>query len=158
MERANRILSHPDFQRELAALEELERNRPFCRHGLPHLLDVARLMRIYALEEELNLPVDILYAAALLHDLGRGEEYRTGTPHELAGTKLANAILKDCGFLPWEQTMIAHAISHHRGLEQDNALSRLLYRADKRSRPCYSCKAAWECNWPMEKRNLTLEV
>lgn len=158
MERVDRILRHPLFQRELSGLEELERERVFCRHDLTHLLDVARLMTIKAMEEGLALSREVIYAAALLHDIGRGEQYRTGVPHEEAGAKLARVILTDCGFMPEEQTAIVCAIADHRGTASEQPLARLLYFADKKSRPCYACKAAGECNWPMEKRNLTLEV
>lgn len=158
MERLDSILRHPVFLKEQEAIEALEQDRIFCRHDLAHLLDVARLMTIYALEEGLDIPRDVVYAAALLHDIGRGEQYRTGTPHDQAGAAMARGILADCGYSPDEQGRIVDAIGSHRAVQQDAPLGALLYRADKKSRPCYRCKAAGECNWPMEKRNLTLEV
>ena len=71
MERVNKILRHPVFAEHLARLENLEQARIFCRHGLPHLLDVARMMWISALEQQLPATRDVVYAAALLHDIGR---------------------------------------------------------------------------------------
>ena len=38
--------------------------------------NVARLMYIYALEEHLELPKELIYAAALLHDIGRAQQYQ----------------------------------------------------------------------------------
>ena len=158
MELVNRILQHPIFQRELQALEHLERNRIFCRHGVEHLLEVARLAYLYNLEEGLGISARLIYAAALLHDIGRGEQYRTGTPHDVAGLALAEPILQDCGFSPEEQTAILEAISAHRGDGgKRQALGALLYRADKKSRPCFACEARKLCNWPPEKQNLILE-
>lgn len=159
MERVDRILSHPTFRRTLEEVEGLESDRIFCRHGLDHLLSVARLMRIYHLEDGLGLDPELLYAAALLHDIGRGEQYTRGIPHEAAGVALAGPILEDCGFTPRERAEILAAIGGHRdkGGTATTELGRLLYRADKQSRPCFACPASNQCNWPEEKKNHSLE-
>lgn len=157
MERVDRVLGHPEFQRRLTELTELERDRIFCRHGLDHLLAVARLMLILSREEGIDLPRDRLYAAALLHDVGRGEQYRTGVPHARAGVPIAEKILADCGFGPEEREELLRAIAAHSGGGDSAPLSRLLYRADKLSRPCFACPAAGECSWTHKEKNLTLE-
>lgn len=159
MERIDRILSHPGFRGALEALERLEEDRIFCRHGLDHLLTVARLMRIYRLEEGLDLSPEMLYAAALLHDIGRGAQYTRGIPHEVAGVALAEPILTDCGFSRREREEILAAIGGHRNGAggSPSTLGRLLYRADKQSRPCFACPASQQCNWPEEKKNHSLE-
>ena len=71
MTRVRAVWEHPAFQRELARLEELERDRPFCRHGIQHLLDTARIMRILNLEQGLGFSRELVYATALLHDVGK---------------------------------------------------------------------------------------
>lgn len=157
MDRITRILYHPLFRSTLADIDALERHRPFCGHGIEHLLAVARLAQLYNLEEELGLEKEQIYAAALLHDLGRAAEYRNGTPHERAGIALANPILTDCGFSAQERERICAAIRSHRQNEPQNLLSALLYRADKKCRPCFFCGAATECNWPEEQRNQSIE-
>ncbi len=158
MEQVNEILKHPAFRKALEELEELERDRPFCRHGLEHLLAVARLAYLYDLEEGAGIPARLIYAAALLHDIARGEQYRNGTPHDLASVKLAEPILIECGFCEAERREILGAISAHRsGGHGGNRLAELICRADKRSRPCYACQARALCNWPEEKQNLRLE-
>ena len=159
MERADRILAHPGFRRALEEVERLEVDRIFCRHGLEHLLSVARLMRIFNLEEGLGLDPERLYAAALLHDIGRGEQYARGIPHEEAGVALAGPILTDCGFTAQERDEILTAIGGHRSRTggSPSELGRLLYRADKQSRPCFACPASEQCNWPEEKKNHSLE-
>lgn len=157
MERVDRVLGHPEFQRRLAELTELERDRIFCRHGLDHLLAVARLMLILSREERLEFPKERLYATALLHDVGRGAQYRTGVPHARAGVPIAEGILTDCGFGPKEREEILTAIAAHSDGADDAPLSRLLYRADKLSRPCFACPAADRCNWSHKEKNLTLE-
>ncbi len=48
------------------------RRGTYCRHGLEHLLDVARISYIQVLEDGLDYDENVLYAAALLHDIGKG--------------------------------------------------------------------------------------
>ena len=73
MDRVNRIWRHPVYQEHYKKIQELESERIFCRHTPEHFLDVARLMYIYALEEHLELSKELIYAAALLHDIGRAQ-------------------------------------------------------------------------------------
>lgn len=156
MERVDRIANHPLFRETLSRLETLEKDRIFCCHGLDHLLAVARLASLWNEEENLGFSREMIYAAALLHDLGREEQYRNGTPHEIAGERLAMTILPECGFFDSECRVIVRAIGSHRSNESTSEFGALLYRADKKSRSCYWCKAADQCNWPMEKRNLSV--
>lgn len=155
MIRVNQILAHPLFREKTAQIEELEKDRIFCRHGMEHLLAVARLAYIYNLEETLGIPKELIYAAALLHDIGRGDQYLTGIPHDRAGLAYAETVLADCGFSKEEKERVLMAIGCHRSPEiaVEQSLSGILYRADKESRPCFSCPAAALCNWPEERRN-----
>ena len=88
MKRVDAILRHPLFEEKLRLLDELEAERAFCRHDLTHLMDVARLMWIDVLERRLAIDRDVVYAAALLHDLGRAEQMQHGIPHEQASAAL----------------------------------------------------------------------
>lgn len=92
--------------------------------------------------------------AALLHDLGRVEQYESGIPHEQAAVPVAEKIMKECGFSNNEIILITEAILSHR---EDNAqkkdLGALLYKADKASRLCFVCNAADKCNWADDKKN-----
>lgn len=163
MERVNRILRHPDFIRLQEELDRLEADRRFCRHGMQHLIDTARLAYLFALESSADLPKDVIYAAALLHDIGRAEQYRNGTPHDVAGCAAAEPILAECGFAEEERDMILTAIGSHRKEKSKKkamakeALAAILYHADKKSRLCFLCNAEAECNWAKEKKNMTLE-
>ena len=153
MDRVNEILRHPVFSEHLTRLDTLEQARIFCRHGLPHLLDVARMMWIAALERQLPLSREVVYATALLHDLGRVEQIEEGIPHHQASAQLAARILPDAGFGEEEIALIQAAIASHRSDGGENNLGRLLYWADKKSRACRMCPAKDECNWPDEKKN-----
>ena len=65
-------------------LAEYEKNRIFCRHGMDHLMDVARIAYIENLEKNCGISKEIIYGAALLHDIGRYLQYTEGIPHERA--------------------------------------------------------------------------
>lgn len=163
MPRADAVWRHPVFQEHLARIQELEHTRAFCRHDLAHLLDVARIMWIGVLEEGADLPRDVVYATALLHDIGRAAQYETGEPHDVAGVRIAREIMGtvdgDRAFSPAEQDLIADAIGAHRVSDATaSPLGSLLYRADKLSRPCFACPARPECNWPTEQQNLAVRI
>lgn len=159
MERIHRIQKHPEFLEQFQLLQEAEKDRVFCRHTMEHFLDVARLMYIYTLEEAAGLSKELIYAAALLHDIGRYEQIAQGTPHHISGARIAGEILKDCGFSGKETERIQKAISSHRslGTGEEDLLAEYLYRADKQSRNCFCCPAERECNWSSEKKNLVIQ-
>ena len=159
MERIDKLLRHPLWREAMDDIEAAEAARTFCRHGLPHLLDVARLAHIENLERGLGLSKETVYAAALLHDIGRGLQYTQGVPHHEGGVRLAEPILRDCGFSEAETAEILHAIGGHRTAETaaDGGLPGLLYRADKASRNCLFCEAEAACNWSPEKKNMILK-
>lgn len=155
MERIRLLQQHPLYRQLYDALQKAEESRPFCRHNMEHFLAVARLMRIYNLEEGAGISKDLLYGAALLHDLGRAEK---GTSHEIAGAEIAGNILPACDFEPEEIEEIREAILSHRSpAHSKSTLGTYLYRADKASRSCFCCPARKECNWPREKMNLWIQ-
>ena len=160
MERVNRIINDSVWRAKTEEIVRLERNRKFCGHGVSHLLDVARIACIDALEKKIPEKKEIIYAAALLHDIGRGEEYVNGTPHEIAGQAIALEIAGRAGFSEDEVKEIAAAVGRHRdkSVRDEAGLSGLIYRADKKSRMCCLCPAEKECSWSDEKKNMSLTV
>lgn len=160
MSRIDAIIRHPVFLRHMEKNEAAEQGRVFCRHDMGHLLDVARIAMLLNLEEGLGLTKELLYGAALLHDIGRHEQYENGTPHEEAGAQIAPVILTDCGYDEKETHVITEAIRMHRNkaIAECADLNGILYRADKLSRPCFCCKAERDCNWKEEKKNKHLRL
>jgi len=146
--RLNAIIQHPDYMTYYNKIQSLETSRKFCKHTMSHFLDVARISYIMSLEEDAHVSRELLYAAALLHDIGRHEEYLYGTPHEQASASLSLSLLESSGFTQDETTMIQLAILNHRTPEvaKNRDLSGYLYRGDKASRTCYACKYTSECN------------
>lgn len=155
-----RIWEHPLFQESLLAVEELERERIFCGHGRGHLFDVARIAYIEDLETGAGVPKYLIYAAALLHDIGRHLQYTKGIPHHEASARIAAKILPSCGFDEKDTARILDAILSHRDRAKltANGLAGMIYRADKRSRCCFACPAKAECDWSAEKKNLALTI
>ena len=180
MERVNKILNHDLFKEYLAKNKMAEENRRFCHHDMGHFLDVARLAMIFALQSrwfsdssgEVSVQGDkrsvcqsgcgsskeLIYAAALLHDIGRWKQYEDGTPHEKASAQLAPQILADCGFAEEEAARILSAVLNHRNaaVKEERTLDGILYLADKMSRSCFCCEAERECDWKDGKKNLRL--
>ena len=163
MERVKKIRNHPLYVENQKRIDELELNRIFCCHGVNHSLDVARILYIFVLEQGLSYQKDVIYATALLHDLGRGLEYEEQVSHHEMGANLARHILSECDFSVEEIALITEAIAGHRTGEikqTDNEENRifydLFYQADKMSRNCFDCAASEACYWEQEKRNYSI--
>lgn len=156
MARVDRIWNHPGYQECLKEIEKCESGRKFCRHTPEHFLDVARLTYIYVLEAGIAVSKEEIYAAALLHDIGRHMQYLKGIPHEAASADIARDILADTGFTENEQERILEVILNHRKKQSGTDFAALFYRADKMSRSCFLCKAEKECDWPAEKKNRSI--
>ena len=156
MDRVNAVLRHPRFSESLRRTAELEADRLFCRHGIDHLLAVSRIACILNLEAVCKVDNELLYAAGLLHDIGRWRQYEDDTPHEKESARIAAEILPDCGFSPAEINKILEAILSHRVKEDTNQsqvsteadariLAEIIFRADKLSRCCFECVAYEQC-------------
>lgn len=158
MDRIDKIINNEDFKEYLKKIKKLERERLYCKHGMKHFLDVARIAYILNLENNLVYTKEVIYATALLHDIGKWMQYEDKIPHELASAKLCEEILDKANFSNDEIRIIREAILKHR-TKQDKVedLNSLLYFADKISRACYSCKVNDTCNWDDNKKNHKLK-
>lgn len=162
MERITKIYQHSVYQQELQFVLEAEKDRQFCRHDMQHFLDVARIGWTLCLERKLDIAKELVYAAALLHDIGRGMQYREGISHDEASVLLAEQILPECGFSSAQTKEICVAIAGHRmsseETERRNGLGEILEEADHASRCCFACEAEPECYWPKGKKNLKIRM
>lgn len=155
MERVNALLFHEDYQYWIVENNKAEIGREFCRHGLEHALDVARIAYELWLDNGGN-PVakDIVYAAALMHDAGKWCEYDDeSVDHAEVGAEMAESILEEVGYHPAVVGEIAKAIRGHRKAGGEG-LAGILYQADKLSRPCYLCPVTEKCNWKVKNETL----
>lgn len=160
MNRIDSILNNSAFMDYMSNINRSERDRIYCLHDINHSLDVARICYIINLEEQLGFDKELVYAMALLHDIGRAKEYETGESHHQAGIEIAKDILADCGFDADEIKAICHAIGKHKSAEDSDkrGLGFLLFRADKLSRNCFDCKAYEQCYWMDELKNKGIVV
>ncbi len=159
LELTNRILKNKRYLQLVSRLKELERDRIFCGHDMEHFLSVARIALILCREKGVEADADVIYSAALLHDIGRVEEYLNGIPHDVAGVVTAEEILDETGCPEDKKAEITGLISSHRRAgSEKKRLEEIFYTADKRSRLCFCCRAKDECNWPQYKRNNEIGV
>lgn len=158
MKRIDKILSHDLYKKYTEQTNEYEKERVYCRHNMEHFLAVARIAQILNLKKKLKIKKAYVYAAALLHDIGRFKQYEDGTAHDKASAALAPQILADCGFNEQETEMINMAIRNHRNadIQYEASLSGIIYRADKLSRGCFACPVEQQCGRKIEKKNLKL--
>ncbi len=147
MEMVNAILKHPQFIRDMKLNAEAEKDRLFCKHDLQHSFDVARVAYIMSMEKKFTIPKEMIYAAALLHDIAKWKQYRDGADHALEGAVLAKEILEVIGVSGKDTEEIADAIKTHRRKDtRKSLLGTVLYESDKACRPCIFCKSIDGCN------------
>ena len=147
MEIVEKILEHPTYIRYMKLNYEAEKDRLFCRHDLQHAFDVARVAYIMNLEKKLAIKKEVIYAAALLHDIAKWKQYQYKVDHALEGAILAKEILEDVEIGKEDAEEILDAIKTHRRKNlQKSSLGIVLYESDKVCRPCVFCKSIDECN------------
>ena len=90
MEKVQKLYRHPLYRECLEKNKKAEETRIFCKHGMEHFMDVARIAYILSVDRAYAVSKEIIYAAALLHDIGKWKQYEDGTPHEKASADLAD--------------------------------------------------------------------
>lgn len=144
--------------------EYMERNSSskkerLCPHDISHHFDVARITYILILENNdlayfmkesrissRTAAKDVIYAAGLLHDIGKWAEYREGIDHSTYSAKLARGILPRALFNYEEIETISKAIAEHENLNDEMSfLGEKLYRAENLSRICSQCQHNTQC-------------
>jgi uncharacterized protein len=160
MDRVNQIMNHAIYQEAMNKNEIWEKDRIYCKHGLEHQLDVARIAYIFSLEEGFGIDKEIIYAIALLHDVGRFMEYEGKLAHDRASAMLAEDILRNCSYDEEESEHIKNCILAHSNQVngEGNILCNLIYKADKLARNCFDCKNSNTCKWNLNKRNIKIIV
>ncbi|ADL13289.1 HD domain-containing protein [Acetohalobium arabaticum] len=160
MERLNKIIDSQEYNSYLQKNHQREQDRIFCRHTWQHFIAVARITYLLILEEELaeelltkwqleekNDLKEIVYTAAMLHDIGRWKQYDTGQDHAAVSAKLAVDLLEKYRYTALEKEIILTAIKEHRGKPDSDKsiLGCLLCRGDNLSRNCRECFAREKC-------------
>lgn len=154
--RGELILKNELFEEKIREIKDIEKDRVYCKHGLEHLLCVARIAELLAMEEGRGDKKEMIYAASLLHDIGRADEYKKGVSHERAGGLLAEIILSECFFNKEEKEKIKEVVENHKKEGGENYLQELIHKADRLSRNCFSCEVRDSCKWEEEEKNKTV--
>lgn len=169
LDRINAIINNSEYQDWIVANNRAEYGSEYCRHGLEHALDVARIAYELWLDSKGNpLAKEIVYAAALLHDIGywskfeelncesndhtdcecgcheHDHEAEQETPAQV-GAALAEDILFEAGYHPAMIAEIQKAILNMENSESREGLSVILRRANELSRPCFLCPMRENC-------------
>ncbi|MBS3897262.1 MAG: HD domain-containing protein [Dethiobacter sp.] len=149
MEAVQKLIQDHDYLYYLSLTKNYETDRRYCCHNFSHLLDVARIAWILCLERQISLPRSVVYAAALLHDIGRFAEHEDGRiDHAAKSASLAEPLLARHGFSLAETKLILQAILVHRQTPETvtDLLGAVLAEADDLSRLCYDCPAQAGCH------------
>lgn len=162
MPRIDYICANGLFRRHLGNVHSWNRGASSAATVLT-ICSMSLALCIKNLEEQLEFDREVIYATALLHDIGKDEQYESGISHDVASERVADAILggmpDDVAFEPADAAAIKTAILGHRKLRVNSQpLERLLYAADKASRACFACPARNACNWSDDKKNLSIRV
>lgn len=138
-------------------LEEMEHQ--FCRHDINHLFAVAQMTfslmlnnndgEIFLEETGTDSQAaakEVIYAAGLLHDIGKWKEYRDGEDSAACSARLSRAILPRALFTPDEIAIICRAIGEQRNISKDmSLLGEKLYRGNNLARINSECRCNEEC-------------
>jgi len=169
MKRVDLLITDEFYTQYLQRNVEEEKEPKFCQHDFRHHLDVARIAYILVLEHnDLNYFIqehglagrlaakEVIYAAGLLHDIGKWQEYKAGVDHASFGAKLAREILPRAFFNPHEVELIARAVYEHRNIcSTMTFLGERLHRADNLARICNKCEYNADCPKKRHKREIT---
>ncbi len=115
--------------------EIVEKELSQADHDMDHVMRVYNLSLKLAENEKVDL--DVLKAAALLHDIARVKEdsdYTGSADHAVLGAEMALPILKNLGFPEEKIRKIQDCISSHRyrtGNEPKSMEAKILFDADK---------------------------
>ncbi|MDD6193938.1 MAG: HD domain-containing protein [Lachnospiraceae bacterium] len=161
-EQIDRLLQHPIYRARLECLQELEQDRIYCGHNLEHFMAVGRIAEQVAAANRLLLSKEVIWGAALLHDMGRVEQYQQGISHEKASEAFAREILFSLNWEASDIDVVCEAVSSHghRQCAQDRwermselvSLTEVISFADQFSRKCYQCTVADTCKWTEEEK------
>lgn len=168
MKRIELLLKDELYQENLSLNMREEQEQRYCLHDFQHHLDVSRIAYILVLENnDFNYFIkdnglsgklaakELIYAAGLLHDIGKWKEHQEGVDHALLGSRLAREILPRVFFKPHEVEIIARAIYEHSNISKDMSfLGERLHRADNLSRISNLSLLCSECSY----RNLCSKV
>jgi Predicted HD superfamily hydrolase len=132
LKRIELLLKEPLYQENMNLNAQEEQEARYCLHDFQHHLDVARIAYILVLENnDLNYFIkenglsgklaakELIYAAGLLHDIGKWKEQQEGVDHASFGARVAREILPHAFFNTREIEIIGRAIYEHSNISTE---------------------------------------
>ncbi|MGE5578303.1 MAG: HD domain-containing protein, partial [Syntrophothermus sp.] len=132
------------FEGKFQAIKEaVEKELSCSAHDLDHVMRVYNLCLYLARNEAgvngagVDVDIEVLKAAALLHDIARVREDRDGSgsiDHAVLGARMAEEILVDMDYPGEKVEQVKHCIRSHRfrgGNEPQTIEAKILFDADK---------------------------
>jgi uncharacterized protein len=123
------------MENKFKKIKEIAEKGSSFEHKMDHVMRVYNMCLLLAKNEDVDL--DILKAAALLHDIARSkeDEDKTGkVDHALLGAEMAESILKDLDFPREKIQSVKDCIASHRyrnDHEPKTMEAKILFDADK---------------------------
>jgi len=123
------------MENKFEKIKEIVEKEASFEHKMDHILRVYNLCLLLAKDE--NIDLDVLKAAALLHDIARSKEDQDTTgkvDHALLGAEMAEPILRDLEFSEEQIQIIKDCIISHRyrnDHEPKTLEAKILFDADK---------------------------
>ncbi len=114
---------------------EVEKELVCSAHNMDHVMRVYNLCIVLAENEDVD--IEVIKAAALLHDIGRAQEdadHSGNTDHAILSSEMALPILKNLEFPEDKINLICECIIQHRyrsGNQPDTLEAKILFDADK---------------------------
>lgn len=99
----NTIIRHRIFKKCYNEIAKEETNRIFA-DMIWVIFRCGQIDDDFNVKEDLKISDDMIYATALLHDIGRHIQYRQGIGHEISSAQIAPLILDDCDFTVEEKS------------------------------------------------------
>jgi len=105
-------------------------------HAMEHVMRVYNLC-LHLTKYELNVDLDVLKTAALLHDIARVKEFndKTGSiDHSALGAEMADKIMRTLGYSEEKIAHVKHCIAAHRfrsKVKPQTKEAKILFDADK---------------------------
>ncbi|NLF46399.1 MAG: HD domain-containing protein [Syntrophomonadaceae bacterium] len=159
MKRIDLLLQDSLYNEYLHRNAREEMDQRLCRHDINHHFTVAQMTfslmlnnndwEIFLEETGIDSQAaakEVVYAAGLLHDIGKWKEYRDGEDLAACSARLSRTILPRALFTPDEIEIICRAICEQRNINKDiSLLGEKLYRGNNLSRMCSECHHNEEC-------------
>ncbi|MBE5899133.1 MAG: HD domain-containing protein [Lachnospiraceae bacterium] len=157
-----RILSDERYLEKINRLNEIEKDRTYCKHDLDHFQEVYQILSILSSRRGLDDSKKLSKTMAYFHDIGRADSYDGN--HRKSSSDFARILLGEYGISGEEIDLICYAIDNHSGrIDVEDAYyyidnnmvedslrdtwAKILRISDQLSRNCYICKANAICKW-----------